>query len=713
MQVNELIQQHVAPNQKWLRPFFYLFCYMLCKFSSVRFLALLFGLFSLMNLHAQDGAVMTETQPPDSTILLDSITVQGFRLSTHERTFPGSISVLTSNAIRSGDGTNMATALNTVPGLSMQSGTFATNRIVIRGMGSRTPYNTNRIRTYLNDLPLTTADGVSAPEEIDLYSLGRIEVIKGPASALYGSGLGGSIQLFTPVKWDNGGNFSLNYGSFNTLKANLSGSLNTESTNLWASLSRLQSDGYRENNAYNRTTLLSTAQWKKTKWSVRSTILLTDLKGEIPSSLGITQFENNPQAAASNWLAIGGFKKSQKILTGITLVNILSSRLSNQLTLHGKWSNSFEKRPFNNLADQNRSAGLRNKLGYYRQKTDWILGIDWIAEQYGWKLDKDEKLLNENMESRNQLSIFGIVNYRPVSRFHISVAATMNSIRFQLTDRYAANGNQSAERIFPLMASPRIGLTYEFNEKFVAYASVGHGFSMPSPEETLLPEGDVNPYIKPEQGIQYEVGSRFSFFNQAFEVDAGLYWIELIDLLLTKRISEDIFTGMNAGRTRHQGLEILLRNSFFSYNRFPGSLYSSFTYTLMHNRFIDFTDDGNSRDGNTLPGIPEQTLQFQLAWNPIGSLELSTTLYYSGDQYLNDANSLKYGDYSLINLKASMQIPLKKSGGFSFYAGINNLTNSHYASMLVVNAIGFGNNEARYYYPGLPRNMYAGIEIKF
>lgn len=687
---------------------------MLIKFASIWFLVLSSGFFSFRVLHAQNGELpFAAAQASDTSVLLDSITVQGFRLSHQERSFPGSISVLTANAIRSGDGTNMATALNTLPGLSMQSGTYATNRIVIRGMGSRTPYNTNRIRTYLNDLPLTTADGVSSPEEIDLHSLGRIEVIKGPSSALYGSGLGGSIQLFTPVKWHNGGNFSLNYGSYNTLKTNLSGSLSTESTNLWASLSRLQSDGYRDNNAYNRTALLTTAQWKKRTWSVKSTILLTDVKGEIPSSLGKTQFENEPKAAASNWLAIRGYRQSQKVLAGITVVNILSSRLNNQLTLHGKWSNSFEKRPFNNLTDQNRSAGLRNKLGYYRQKTDWILGIDWIAEQYGWKLDKDEKLLNENMESRNQLSIFGIVNYRPVSRLHISIAATLNSIRFKLNDRYAANGNQSAERTFPLMASPRIGFNYDFGENLVVYASVGHGFSMPSPEETLLPEGDVNPDIKPEQGMQYEVGSRLSFFNQAFEVDAGLYWIELHDLLLTKRISEDIFTGMNAGRTRHQGLEILLRNRLFDYSHFPGRLHSTLSYALLRNRFIDFTDDGNSRDGKTLPGIPEQTLQLQFAWNPSGSVELSTALHYSGDQYLDDANSLKYGGYFLINLKASVQLPLRKTAGLSFYAGINNLTNSHYASMLVVNAIGFGNNEARYYYPGLPRNMYAGIEVKF
>ncbi len=472
---------------------------------------------NLLNCHAQKtNPQIANDKLPDSAILLNQVTIEGYQLSSHLQTFPGSISVLVGKGLNLTDGTNMATVLNTIPGISMQSGTYATNRIVIRGMGSRTPYNTNRIRSYLNDIPLTSSDGVSTPEEIDLQSLARIEVIKGPASALYGSGLGGSINLFTPVNLNTEGSLSANYGSFNTLKTNLSGTINTGNANLWGSLSHLQSDGYRENNEYKRTSLLSTAQWKQPKWSVKSTLMLTDVNGEIPSSLGKTQFENDPQSAAPNWAAIEGYKKYQKALAGITLTNILSSKLTNQLTVHGKWGDSYEKRPFNNLTDQAMSAGIRNKLSYYRLKTDWVLGIDWIAEQYKWKLDKDEIVLNENRETRSQFSVFGIMNYRPTHKLHFSLAGTVNYISYQLTDLFASNGDQSGKRNFPLIVSPRFGLSYTSSEKLSVYASVGHGFSLPSPEETLLPEGDVNHDIKPEQGFQYEIGSRFNFFGKSF-----------------------------------------------------------------------------------------------------------------------------------------------------------------------------------------------------
>lgn len=220
---------------------------MLNRFLFIRTSIILLLLSGLLPTFAQTINPLPEKhQQPDTTIVLEKVTIEGFRLSSHLRTFPGNLSVLAGKDFMLSDGTNLATTLNTLPGINMQSGTYATNRIVIRGMGSRTPYNTNRIRSYLNDIPITTSDGISAPEEIDAQNLGRIEVIRGPSSALYGSGLGGSVNLFTPEKLKNEGNFSLNYGSFSTLKTNISGTLNTANTHLWGSLSHLQSDGYRK-----------------------------------------------------------------------------------------------------------------------------------------------------------------------------------------------------------------------------------------------------------------------------------------------------------------------------------------------------------------------------------------------------------------------------------------------------------------------------------
>jgi iron complex outermembrane receptor protein len=649
----------------------------------------------------------------DSILMLDAVRVESYQISGSLRSIPGSLSVLTGEAIGHTDGTNMAGTLNTLPGVTMQTGSFTTNRIVIRGMGSRTPYNTNRIRTYLNDIPLTSSEGISSPEEIDLQSLGRIEIVKGPSSALYGSGLGGTINLLTPVTLQRILRAGIQYGNFNTVQAGITGNLINDKSDFFGHIGYLHSDGYRENSRYDRISLLSAAGWKFTGWTLNYSLLLMGVNAGIPSSLGATMFENDPQAAAPAWKNIEGYKRYGKGMAGITLTKSFKDRLTNKLILFGRGIDSYEKRPFNNLDDMSLGAGVRNKLSYHGQKTDWVLGVEWIFEQYSWKLDLDGSLLNQNREKRSQLNIFAMGYYRPSRKLNISVAGAINRITYRLTDLYADNGDQSDTRAFPVIFSPRVGFNYAPVANWAIYGSAGHGFSMPSPEETLLPAGDVNQDIKPEQGFQFEIGTRLSLLDRALEFDGTLYWIELKDLLVTKRVTEDIFTGINAGQTRHLGMEMQLHYCILNLADFPGEIHAGFSYTFTLNRFIEFTDDTSTYNGNFLPGIPDQTLYFQLAWEPVKWLEFSFNLRYTGDQYLLDDNSLEYPGYWVSNLKLTARLPLKRSGEFNLFAGINNLVDQHHASMLVVNARGFGGAEPRYYYPGLPRNGYAGIRFSF
>ena len=647
----------------------------------------------------------------DSSFWFNEVSVEAYQVGSRIHTLPGNLTSITGKELSAGDGTGMVNMLNTLPGVFMHSGTYTTNRIVIRGMGSRTPYNTNRIRSYLNDIPVTGTDGISSPEEIDLQGISRIEVVKGPSSALYGSGLGGTLNLYALVPPEDGIKSGIQYGSYHTGKFVVSGAIHRNKIGAYIAFSHMLSDGYRENNSYQRTSLLTTLSRNSPKIALNFMLLLMNVDAGIPSSTGITLFETDPRAAAPNWLAVGGYKKYTKGMAGLSLSRKLSTHITNRFTAFGKIHNSYEKRPFNNLDDITMSAGLRNRLNLHFDKTDWVLGAEWLAEAYRWELDTSAIRINYNRENRNQLNVFAMLYYRPLAKLNISLAGAVNLIGYRLTDLYLANGDQSGTRKFPAVFSPRLGLNYKLFSNGSVYASAGHGFSMPSPEETLLPEGAVNDQIKPEHGWQFEAGMRLNLFQGRLGIDGALYWIELKDLLVTKRLTEDIFTGANAGRTRHRGMELLAKGSLFSYERFPGKLFSVISYTRSWNHFIDFTDDGNVYDGNHLPGIPDQLLSAGLQWNSESFFTVDVTGRYTGNQYLDDDNMLKYGGYTVADLKLSAEIPVKCNGRFQIYAGINNLTNIHYASMLVVNARDFGGTEPRYYYPGLARNFYGGVRF--
>lgn len=651
--------------------------------------------------------------PADSALHLEEVTVEAYRVAGRMTTLPGNFSQIGGESLKHGSGLQFSDMINTLPGVTMQSGTLATGRIVIRGMGSRTPYNTNRIRAYLDGIPLTGADGVSSPEELDFASLGRVEVTRGPSSALYGSGLGGSIALYTPVAGVDTGQVTLRYGSFGTAQAGLSGTLRHGRSSVYGSLSHLHSNGFRENDLYRRSSLITSGRFRGRGFLVSGTLWLSGIRGGIPSSLGKTLFEERPEAAAPNWKAIAGYQQSARLLGGVTLAATLSETLTGRLTLYGRFNDDYEKRPFNNLDDHSGSGGFRGRITRHGTRSVWIAGGEWSAERYAWQLDKEGEQLNENRENRHQWQLFSMWYHHPGPRMTLSLAGALSRTRYTLEDLFPANGDQSGKRHFPLIFSPRAGMSYEISRMVALFASAGHGYSLPSPEETLLPEGDVNPAIRHEQGIQAELGIRISGKQPASALELTLYRIDLRDLLVTKRVTEDIFTGTNAGRTRHFGLELSANHCFFSRPAFPGALSSRVTFTGSVNRFIDFTDDGEVFDGRHLPGIPGTSVQGLLVWRPISSLETQVHLTHTGRQFLNDANTVEQPGYFLAHLRAEAFFPAGHGCQWRIHAGIGNLTQTKYASMIVVNAFAAPNAEPRYYYPGMPGNGYMGVAFHF
>lgn len=678
-----------------------------------RTILLLFSIvFGASTLLAQSESDNVDHQT-DTIITLEEVTVSAYQTRSSLRRIPGSLSVLTGSAISAWDASSMASTINSLPGVYMHSGTYATSRIVIRGMGSRTPYNTNRLKFYLNDIPITSSDGVSNPEDIDLQMIDRLEIVKGPASALYGSGLGGTINMFTATNNQTHTNAQIHYGVFNTLKANVSQSIKTDNFSLQAQLSAMNSDGYRENNHLRKHTALVAGGVNLQLLDVAYFFYTTYLNAGIPSSLGRTLFDTNPKAAAGNWKEIEGYKKYYKGVAGISLIKQFGSNWNNKLIFFGKWNDSYERRPFNNLDDASLGGGVRNKLTYHSSKTDVIVGLEWVTDEYKWMIDKEAILLNKNRENRNHLNLFSMVYYRPTSKLNISFAAAFNKIRYQLKDNFKDDGDNSGNRSFPSMFSPRVGINYAPYKKVALYASIGHGFSLPSPEETLLPEGKINPDIQPEQGVQYELGARLFLFNRNLQIEGTLYWIELNNLLLTKRVTEDIFTGINAGKTRHRGVEFTMRNKLFSYNRFPGQLSSNLTYTFSKNKFVDFTSDDVVFNGNLLPGVPDYTAQASFHWVPIKNLSVEAQIQSVGKQFLDDANTISESSYFFTNLKVSNRFRVLRDSSLTLYFGINNVANAHYASMVIVNAKAFGSAQPRYYYPALPIHAYMGVSWSF
>ncbi|MBN2349052.1 MAG: TonB-dependent receptor [Bacteroidales bacterium] len=654
---------------------------------------------------------------------LKTAIITSYQSSQNILSVPGSINVISSGDIQMEHPLNIAPLLNKIPGIYMHSGALNTNRIVIRGFGSRSPYSSNRIKAYFDDIPLTTGDGQTVIEDIDLSNIGSVEIIKGPTSSIYGSGLGGTINYKSKNLFYNHHLMDINtqIGSFGMVKYNIIGGLGKDNFYINTNFSNLQREGYRENSRFNRNSAVLLTGFRNTKVTGKLLLNYIDLKAFIPSSLNENTYINNPSSAAGNWLAVKGYEKYKKLHTGMGLIFNINPNLFNFTTLYGSMFDSYETRPFNILSESSVAGGFRSRFMYLQTSTrfisKYIIGGELFTENYNWKTYQtisgvQGSILSNNAEKRHHLNVFGQYDLTIKDQTLISIGINFNQTLYLLDDKYYSDSiDQSADFTFRPIISPRIAANYSFHKNLAVFASLSHGFSNPSVEETLYPDGAINPQIKPEQGYNIEFGSRGSVFENHILYDISVYSAFVKDLIVPMRLDEDQFIGLNAGKTIHRGFESSFKVSVLPEDS-DDDIIISCLYSLSDIRFREFIKDTLNYANKKLPGIPRQILNTSVFWRHREAFYGIINYSFTGKMFVDDANTLAVKSYNLVNISVGYK---RNFNNFSLhiFAGVQNVLNEHYASMILVNALPSGNNAPRYYYPGDPRNYYAGINLSW
>ncbi|MFO7668250.1 MAG: TonB-dependent receptor [Bacteroidales bacterium] len=668
------------------------------------------------------GEEKTAEKQSDDTIRLDEVAVSVLPFKQSYQESAGGLFLVRPQTVDLQHMVNNTGLFNLVPGVYMATGTYNTNRLVIRGVGSRTPYNTNRIRAYLDDIPLTSGDGISTLEDQDISGIGTLEILKGPASSLYGSGLGGVVRLVSPYPQTDGFKAILSgeAASFGTTIFGLKASYKNSKLALTGGLTNTASDGYRENSAYGRSNAFMNLKLFGVYNTLSFTLSLVDLSARIPSSLNETDYIHEPSKAGGSWGSMQGFEEYTRILGGLSLESKLGRYTSNKLALFTTYSDPYESRPFNIIDDRSVNVGFRELIIYDRSTWKYNLGMEYFHEWVDWKVfesneGKQGSLLGDQDEIRKNFNAFAMVQWRPGEKLLLDGGLNLNLLSYSLETSYRSDStDQSGQYNYRPVVSPRIGLSYLHHGHHYLYGSAGHGFSAPSLEETLLPQGAINTELLPETGWNFELGNRGHFLQGRISYDVTIYLVLLEDLLVTERISEEIFTGSNAGKALNTGVELwgdftiveALEPKSFQLN-------AILSYTFSNNRFTDFVDDGVDYTGNVLPGIPAQILNTILSakWRP---LDVKLRYQYQGRQWVDDLNSKEYGGHQLLHLQAGWKIQIPGDlFSIRIHGGISNIFNLLYSSMILVNAPSFGGSEPRYYYPGNPREYHLGATLYF
>ena len=645
---------------------------------------------------------------------IEQITISAFRIPFNRLNIPATVDYLPNELLNEGNAITPIDALNKIPGINMHHGTFNTNRLTIRGIGSRSPYATNKIKAYFGEIPLSTGDGETTLEDLETGGIDHVEIIKGPSSSLYGAGLGGTILFYPLNPLKNFANHESTVASFNTQKHVSSAAIKRGNSSIFALYSRLNSDGFRNNNETQRDNFMLNSKLSLGANSNISILMkLTKMKAFIPSSINQYTFENTPWKAAENWQNIKGYEDYTNAQIGASL-NMAGKRFNSTVSIFAQFRDADELRPFNLLNEKTRSFGTRGnfqrifKFNTYRFNISG--GYEIFREKYLWETysNDNSSMLSDNKEHRSYENIYIQGDFSRSTKMNVSLGLNYNNTRYTYTDLFLSNGDQSGEHKYTPVMSQRLGFNYKIQSEIALYSNMSYGFSPPSFEETLYPEGTINPDIQPEKGWNIEFGTRGNL-GSAFTFNISYYRIYISDLLVARRTGDDAWVGVNAGKSEHPGLEAYMKMLLTRPGSYPSIMLSA-NSNIANYHFTDFTDEGVDYSGNLLPGTSRFSAYGSVIFAPFKTLDISVKYRHKGEMPVNDLNSEFSGAYGLTDIHAQFSATIRKLN-LRLKAGVNNLFDINYASMIAVNATSFGGNAPRYYYPGNPINYFASVSI--
>ncbi len=207
------------------------------------------------------------------------------------------------------------------------------------------------------------------------------------------------------------------------------------------------------------------------------------------------------------------------------------------------------------------------------------------------------------------------------------------------------------------------------------------------------------------------MGGDLSFFQKKLHLNLAAYLLRINGLLVAQRTGEDEYVGRNAGKTKHRGIEIAGDYELHLLPDFTVSpyLHASFDF----HRFVDFVDEENDFSGNNLTGVPDKRISAGIQFRSGDGFYLYSGYEHTGRMPMNDANT-RYSDaWNLFNLKLGYKRDFSVHLSVEANAGVNNIADEKYASSVLINAVAAGGAEPRYYYPGMPRNYYGELKVRY
>lgn len=648
---------------------------------------------------------------------LDEVVVTASRVSEKIKDTTVAVNVLSEPELEKVKARNPTEFLTRLPGINSHN------------LGGEAELTAIRVPTHFtNPYTIVLLDGVpttsygsgssSQFSQMNSDNIARIEIIKGPASALYGSNaIGGIINVITKTPspepqvkiWSE-------FGDYEQWRSGLSGSGGSGPLGFNLDLSLVDSKGWRDNNALDKK-----AGTIKTNFTPNDESLLSfkidflSSEKESPGTLSEADFYSDWQHSYQTFT----YSKTDKIAPALSYSYYFTeSELTATLSLRyieeeGIPNYSIRKQgpvyvgSMTTSDTQDLDLQLLYSHNFSPGRGKIITGLDMVSgskKTNSFDLDVTKDLLLNLYTSYTLLGIaksydittsvsapYLQLEISPLENLRLIAGGRYDSAEYEVDDLLGGTGVDKKFSQF----SPKIGLTYNISPSVNSYISYSEGFVVPTTSQLWTSRYD-NSELQAEKAKNYEVGLRTVFWQKRLKLDTSIYSMDITNKIV---VNNDPFPNtkyVNAGETSQEGVEIMAAIAPSANVR----LTVAYTYTL--NEYDVYTTGGIDYSGNWQPRSPKHHLNTRLTFIPTRNLEVELEMDEISSQYADDANLHQYTRPTLFNLRVGYDWK-----SWSAWGHILNLTDEQYAAYVSDDTAGMN------LYSGAPLTVFAGLSYRF
>ncbi|MFI3261571.1 MAG: TonB-dependent receptor [Rikenellaceae bacterium] len=581
------------------------------------------------------------------SINLDEIVVTGTREEVDIKLLPMSVTVISNETIENRQQESILSILSeSVPSLFITSrgvmgygvSTGASGGIKMRGIGGSP---TTGMLVLIDGHPQYM--GIMGHPMADAYQswmAEKVEVVRNPASVLYGSNaMGGVINIITKKAKENGVNTNadISYGSYNTLTTELSNSISKNKFTSHISGSYNRSDGHRENMDFEQYGGYAKFGYTLSdNWNITTDLNITHFNASNPgevdnpiydndsritrgmTSVSLNNNHENNSGALSFFYNWGEHTIDNGYYTGGSPANYVFNSTDNMFGVNLYQSTSLFKGNRITLgADYQRFGGIANNVFNDESK---ILLVDKHADDVAGYID-----FNQSLGS--------------VATFNIGYRYDHNSM----------TGNNSI---------PQVGVSLYPSKTGVIKLLASKGFRNPTIKDMYM-FTTQNPDLLPESLWNYELTWKQKIMNNKISYEVSVFYINGENMIETMPI-DGVYTFVNTGKVENFGTELMLNYSisnsvnlsanysfldmkyavlaapkhkvYGTINYSKGKFTGSAGIQYINGLYTSISDDGNTTENFTLVNI---TARYKIYQN--------LAVYARGENLLNQEYVINSG----------------------------------------------------------------------